>query len=140
MPKISLIVAAYNIEDYIERCVKSLINQTFTDIEIVIVNDGSTDGTLDKIKRVIKNDNRVKLINKKNEGVVAARKTGFINSTGEYILFIDGDDWLDVNTCQICNEKLIEDNYDILYYGYYMAYDNGKNIRVDVKEEILKDK
>jgi glycosyltransferase involved in cell wall biosynthesis len=142
MPKISLIVAAYNIEDYIERCIESLLNQTFTDIEIVIVNDGSTDGTLDKIKNVIKNDNRVKLIDKENEGVVEARRTGFINSTGDYILFIDGDDWLDVRTCQKCYEKLLEDNYDIVYYGYYMAYDDGKNIKVDidVKEDILKEK
>lgn len=142
MPKISLIVAAYNIEDYIERCIESLLNQTFTDIEIVIVNDGSTDNTLKKIENVIKNDNRVKLINKENKGVVEARRTGFINSTGDYILFIDGDDWLDVRTCQKCYEKLLEDNYDIVYYGYYMAYDDGKNIKVDidVKEDILKEK
>lgn len=140
MPKISLIVAAYNIEDYIERCIESLLNQTLIDIEIVIVNDGSTDGTLNKIKSVIKNDNRVKLINKKNQGVVEARKTGFINSTGEYVLFIDGDDWLDIETCQRCYEKLLEDDYDILYYGYYMAYDNGENIKVDIKEEVLNDK
>lgn len=140
MPKISLIVAAYNIEDYIERCIESLLKQTLIDIEIVIVNDGSTDGTLNKIKSVIKNDNRVKLINKKNEGVVEARRTGFISSTGEYVLFIDGDDWIDVKTCQRCYEKLAEDDYDILCYGYYMAYDDGRNIKVDIKEEILTEK
>lgn len=140
MPKISLIVAAYNIEDYIERCIESLLKQTFTDIEIVIVNDGSTDGTLNKIESLIKNDNRVKLINKENEGVVEARRTGFINSTGEYVLFIDGDDWLDTKACQKCYEKLLEDSYDILYYGYYIAYDNEKNIKVEIKEEILNEK
>ena len=136
MPKISLIVAAYNIEDYIERCIESLLNQTFADIEIIIVNDGSTDGTLKKIESVIKNDNRVKLINKKNEGVVEARRTGFVNSTGEYVLFIDGDDWIDTKTCQMC----FENNYDILYFGYYVAYDYGKNIKVEIKEEILNNK
>ncbi|MCF0149549.1 MAG: glycosyltransferase family 2 protein [Clostridium sp.] len=140
MPKISLIVAAYNIEDYIERCIESLLKQTFSDIEIIIVNDGSTDGTLNKIENAIKNDNRVKVINKENEGVVEARRTGFINATGEYVLFIDGDDWIDTKTCEKCYEKLIEDDYDILYYGYYMAYDNGKKIKVEIKEEILKDK
>ena len=140
MPKISLIVAAYNIEYYIERCIESLLKQTFTDIEIVIVNDGSTDGTLDKIKSVIKDDNRVKLINKKNEGVVEARRTGLINSTGEYVLFIDGDDWIDTKTCEKCYKKLLEDNYDILYYGYWIAYDNKKNIKVDIKEKVLNEK
>ncbi len=140
MPKISLIVAAFNIENYIERCIESLLNQTLIDIEIVIVNDGSTDSTLNKIENMINNDNRVKLINKENAGVVEARRTGFINSTGEYVLFIDGDDWIDIETCKRCYEKLIEDNYDILYYGYYMAYDDGRNIKVEVNEEILDDK
>lgn len=142
MIKVSLIVAAYNIEDYIERCIESLLKQTCTDIEIVIVNDGSTDNTLSKIESIVKNDNRVKIINKKNEGVVEARRIGLLNSSGEYVIFIDGDDWIDIETCQKCYEKLQKDNYDIGYYGYYVAYDNGKNIKVDIdiKDKILRGK
>lgn len=81
--KVSVIVAAYNIEDYIERCINSVINQSFSDIEIIVVNDGSTDSTLEKLNKLKNYDKRIKIINKENEGLIEARKTGFKNSVGD---------------------------------------------------------
>ncbi len=126
MPKVSIIVAAYNIERYIERSLRSVINQTLNDIEIIIVNDGSTDNTLKVIENICEGDKRVKIINKKNGGLIEARKTGFKNSTGEYVLFIDGDDWLELNAVEILYNNSISDNVDVLCYGFQYAYDSGK--------------
>ena len=126
MSKVSIIVAAYNIETYIDRCLDSLTNQTFDDLEIIVVNDGSTDNTLNKIMKKKSIDNRIKIIDKENQGLIEARKSGFSYATGEYILFIDGDDWLDNNTIKILYEKAISKNYDIVQYKYLEAYDSGK--------------
>ena len=76
MAKVSIIIAAYNIEDSIERCLISCMNQTFQDIEIIVVNDGSTDSTLEKINKCTYYDSRVKIIDKKNAGLIEARKSG----------------------------------------------------------------
>ena len=129
MPKVSIIVAAYNIEKYIERSLKSIIHQTLNDIEIIIVNDGSTDNTLNVIENICKKDSRVKIINKKNAGLIEARKTGFKNATGEYVLFVDGDDWIELNTIETLYNNSISDNIDILCYGFKYAYDSGKIVK-----------
>lgn len=129
MPKVSIIVAAYNIEKYIIRCLDSLINQTFKDIEIIVVNDGSIDNTLQKIKELSKNDKRIKVIDKQNGGLIEARKSGFKEARGSYVLFIDGDDWLKSNTIEILYNKAIENNYDIVCYKFLCAYDDGKLVK-----------
>ncbi|WP_226667503.1 glycosyltransferase family 2 protein [Metabacillus litoralis] len=129
MPKVSLIIAAYNIEDYIEKCIDSLTNQTFYETEIIIVNDGSTDNTLKIVENLSKIDSRIKIINKKNEGAIEARESGFKVARGEYVLFIDGDDWLDRNAISILYNKAKEDNFDIVCYKFYKAYDNGEIVR-----------
>ena len=86
MKKVSIIIPAYNIEDYIERCILSCINQTFRDIEIIVVNDGSTDKTLENINKLKTKDDRIVVIDKKNEGSMEARKSGWNIAKGEYIL------------------------------------------------------
>lgn len=137
MIKISIIVAAYNIENYIEKCINSLINQTFKDIEIVVVNDGSTDTTASKIIDLARKDSRIKVVNKKNEGLIEARRTGLENSTGDYLIFIDGDDWLDLECCEKVYKKIEEHNCDVVNYTYYMAYENGENIRYEITSKSL---
>lgn len=126
MKSVSVIVAAYNIEDYIDRCINSIINQSFNEIEIVVVNDGSTDGTLKKIKQFKSRDNRIKIIDKNNEGLIEARKTGLKVAKGDYILFVDGDDWLE----QECIEKLVnsavKNDADIVLYNIYNTNGNNK--------------
>ena len=96
-PLISIIIPAYNAEKYIEECVNSTISQTYKNIEIIVVNDGSTDQTADIISALAKKDNRIKLFNKTNGGVSSARNYGIEKSRGEYIFFIDSDDFIDPN-------------------------------------------
>ena len=96
MEEVSVIIIAYNIEQYIEKCIKSVINQTFKEIEILIVNDGSTDKTLSIINEWALKDKRIKIINQVNKGAIEARKAGLDKCNGKYVLFVDGDDWLEL--------------------------------------------
>lgn len=121
MPKVSLIVSAYNIENYIKKCMESLIYQSFKDIEIIVVNDGSTDNTLKKIEQMRKIDSRINVINQSNEGVMRARENGFKVAKGEYLLFVDGDDWLAEDAIEILYKKAKQNNYDIVCYKFYFA-------------------
>ena len=125
MSKISIIVAAYNIENYIKRCLESLISQTYNNIEIIVVNDGSTDNTEEVINNLSKLDKRICLINKKNEGLVECRKTGFEYATGDYILFIDGDDYLRKDAISLLYEHAKCGEYDIIQYNYVLVYHDG---------------
>lgn len=111
--KFSIVVPAYNVEKYIERCLSSLVNQTYRDIEIVVVDDGSEDKTPEICDGFAKNDSRVTVIHKKNGGVSTARNTALENTHGDYVLFVDSDDSIEVSSC----ERLLpfaEAGYDIL--------------------------
>ena len=103
MAKVSIIIPVYNVESYLRRCLDSVVNQTLKDIEIILVNDGSTDGSLAICEEYAKNDDRIKIITRKNGGLSAARNTGLDNATSEYIGFIDSDDWVDkpLSTCDL---------------------------------------
>lgn len=124
-PKVSIIVIAYNIEQYIDRCLDSIINQTFKDIEIIVVNDGSTDRTLNKILDKSYKDDRIKIIDKKNEGSIEARKSGYEVATGDYILFVDGDDWIKDSSIEILYSTAIKGNYDVVCFKFLWAHSNG---------------
>lgn len=133
MCKASVIIPAYNVENYIERCILSCINQTFKDIEIIVVNDGSTDKTLEKIEYYKSKDNRIVVIDKKNEGVNEARRSGFEIANGEYILFVDGDDWIKDNTIEVLYKEAKKKNYDIVQYKWI-----EKNNKNEYKSEMSK--
>ena len=92
MPKISVIIPVYNVEKYLARCLDSVIAQTFSDIEIICINDGSTDNAGQILSEYAKKDKRIKIITQENSGVVAARNNGIASSVGEYIYPLDGDD------------------------------------------------
>lgn len=129
MIKISIIVPVYNTEIYIERCLESIICQNFKDIEIIIINDASTDNSLEKIKKFLLKDKRIKLINKeKNEGLSSARNSGIKISKGEYILHIDSDDWIEQNYLQTMYESAIREEADIVISDFFIDFDNGKKI------------
>lgn len=98
---VSIIIPVYNCEGYIEKCLKSLINQTYENIEIIVVDDGSEDNSLDICKKVALSDNRVKVFNKENNGVSSARNYGISKSNGQYICFVDADDWVDERYCEV---------------------------------------
>lgn len=100
MPKISIVVIGYNVEAYIEQCIESLLVQTYDDYDIVYVDDGSRDSSFEKVQRMQENHPELIALKKANGGIVSARKFGVQNSSGEYICFMDGDDWAD--------EKMLE--------------------------------
>lgn len=127
MKTISVIIILYNMENYAEHCINSVLNQTFQDIEIILVDDGSDDTTPQICDSYAQKDSRVKVIHKKNGGLVSARKAGLEVSEGELISFIDGDDWID------------EDQYEHLYniYQKYRPDIICAGIIRDKKEEIL---
>ncbi len=118
MKKISIIVPIYNEEENLRKCIESLINQTYKELEIILINDGSTD----KSKEIIESfkDKRIVAIHKKNTGISDTRNTGIDKSTGDYIMFVDSDDYLELN----CIERLIEtaekENSEIVMFNYYL--------------------
>lgn len=129
MAKVSIIIAAYNVELYIERCLDSAVEQTLKDIEIIVVNDGSTDDTLEKILIYANRDSRIKIVDKKNEGLIEARKSGLEVASGEFLMFVDGDDWIDIKACEKLYKKSIELDLDILCYGLYHAFDDHLELK-----------
>jgi glycosyltransferase involved in cell wall biosynthesis len=102
--KLSIIVPVYNAEKFLDKCLESLKNQTIKDIEIILVNDGSTDNSLEICNKYAQNDSRIKVLTQKNSGQSKARNVGIDNSNGEYIAFTDSDDWVDLDYY----EKLVE--------------------------------
>ena len=117
-PKVSVVVRAYNVEKYILECLESLCNQTLKDIEILVCDDCSTDGTLDIAKSVAEKDSRVKILAKdKNRGTLLNRKSGVDAATGEYVMFLDGDDYYSAEACEKAYNAIKEQNTDILQFG-----------------------
>ncbi|WP_343347203.1 glycosyltransferase [Terrisporobacter petrolearius] len=121
-PLLSIIVPAFNIENYISRCLESLINQNYKNIEIIVVDDGSKDKTGEIIDDYAKQDYRIKFIHKKNEGVSIARNTGIDIAKGDYIGFVDGDDTVDKEMFEILIKNAVDYNADISHCGYKMVF------------------
>ena len=124
---VSIIITAYNVEKYIQDAIKSCMNQTFNDIEIIIVEDCSTDSTLSLIEKLMEEDERIHLIqNEKNSGAGQSRRNGLDNAKGEYFLLLDGDDWIESNFIEELYNKSIETNADIVSGGIKILHPNGK--------------
>ena len=125
-PKISVIVTCYNLEKYIEECLDSITNQTFQDFECIIVNDGSTDNTAKVISKYVKKDSRFKLIEKEHGGVSTARNIGFDVANGEYVIFLDGDDFFSSKLIGQMHRKISKESADIVVCNYNSYYDSMK--------------
>lgn len=132
MFKVSVVVPVYNVEKYITRSLLSLLNQTLDNIEIIIINDGSTDNSLSIVKNIIKNhskdNNKITLISRENKGLVATRAEGINIASGDYIIHLDSDDWVEPNWLQLMYEMACKDNSDIVMCDYTEIYSN-KEIR-----------
>ncbi|MGL5963481.1 MAG: glycosyltransferase family 2 protein [Fusobacteriaceae bacterium] len=134
--KLSVIIPAYNVENYIERCIESVCNQTEKNLEIIVVNDGSTDKTKKKLEKFQKKDKRIIVINKVNGGLSSARNAGINIAKGEYICHLDGDDWIEKTAYEKMLNLAIEKNLDIVISDYYDDYDNKKIVKnYDIKLE-----
>ena len=126
-PKVSIIIPVYNSEKYLDECLKSVINQTLKEIEIICVNDGSKDNSLEILKKYQEKDPRIVVIDKKNAGVSAARNDGMNAARGEYIEFLDSDDRIDKETCETAYNMIKDKDADILCFGWRNFTDNGES-------------
>ncbi len=131
--KVSIIVPIYNVEQYLEECVNSILNQTYNNIEILLVDDCATDKSGDIAKQFEEKDSRCKYIKReKNGGLSAARNTGIKNATGDFLCFIDSDDWISDDYVQSMLELAKKDNSEIVVCDYYMViedrYEDGNSL------------
>ena len=129
-PLISVIVPVFNIEDYIEQCLSSLQAQTMKDIEIIVIDDGSTDNSGHICDSFSEKDPRFKVIHKKNEGLSAARNDGLSISKGKYIMFVDGDDWVDPEFCETPYNVAEETNTEIVIFEWANHKNNNEKTMV----------
>ena len=124
----SIIMPAYNAEPYLHEAITSILSQSFTNFELIVVNDGSHDHTLDICKSFAKNDNRLKLIDKKNEGVAVARNTALDIAKGNYVMFVDSDDIVYPDALQLLYDSLQQDDYDYLRFEYKTIDSQGRDL------------
>ena len=148
MVKFSIIVPVYNVEKYLRECIDSLINQTYKDFEIILVDDGSPDNSPQICDEYAKNDNRIKVIHKENGGVTSARKVGANSATGDYIVCVDADDWVENTYLEEFSNAIEIDNSDVVCCEDYvdngiekvykpMSYKEGLYKREDIEKEIF---
>lgn len=126
-PIISIIVPIYNVESYLERCIESILNQSFKEFELILVNDGSTDSCKDICNEYKKRDSRIVVVNKKNEGVSSARNLGLDLAKGEYIGFIDPDDFINKDMYKILFDTIQANNSDMVICDYYKVNEDDIN-------------
>lgn len=127
---VSIVIPIYNVEKYIDKCICSVKNQTYKNLEIILVNDGSPDNCKEIIENYSKLDSRIKIINKNNGGLSDARNAGLNLATGDYICFIDGDDYVELDMVEQSINKLNKSNSDVLIFSFY-------NEDVDLYENII---
>lgn len=160
MKKISVIIPCYNVEKYINKCLDSVLNNTLKDIEVIVINDGSTDNTLNLLKQY--KDDRIILIDKENAGVAMARNDGIKKATGEYITFIDSDDYIDSNAYEkmynkakkfdldliACDAKMVYSDHDVIIPSKINDDSTNKDLMINAyaviwnklyKKELIKD-
>ena len=122
MDRISIIVPVYNAASYLEQCISSLLNQTYSDIEVLLIDDGSTDNSGAICEEFAEKDKRVVYIRQQNQGVSVARNTGLDRASGEWITFVDSDDWVMPQMCERVLNTAIENNADVVIWSYLSHY------------------
>lgn len=129
MSKISVVVPIYNPGKKLNKCIKSILNQTFTDFELILVNDGSTDSSLHICNKYKDKDSRIKVINKNNEGSILTRRRGIEESTSNYIMFVDADDWVDTRILELLYKEIINNDVDIVACNSYKVLGDNAIIK-----------
>lgn len=120
---ISIIVPVFNASMYVAQCIESVLNQTYTDFELILINDGSTDNSLEICQSYSFDENRIKILDKQNEGVSPSRNIGIEKSSGSWVMFLDADDWLEPHCLSTCIEKVNAKDVDLLCFNHY--YNKG---------------
>ncbi|MBS5190335.1 MAG: glycosyltransferase family 2 protein [Lachnospiraceae bacterium] len=133
-PLVSVIVPIYNVEKYLGQCIDSLVNQTYRELEIILVDDGSKDNSGSICDIYAKEDFRVKVIHKSNGGLSSSREAGINVASGDYVMIIDGDDWINTDTIQECMDCIVKEaDLQCVLFSYVKEYPN-KSIPVKVME------
>lgn len=133
MSKVSVVVPIYNPGKKLMKCIKSILTQTFGEIELILVNDGSTDNSLKICERYKQKDKRIVVIDKENEGSIATRRVGVEASKSDYIMFVDSDDWIDKNAIKLLYEETIKSDSDITVCKHVKVIGNQKFIKQEYK-------
>ena len=129
-PKVSIIIPVYNVEKYLAECLDSVVNQTLPDIQIICVNDGSTDGSLAILQEYAARDSRIEVIDKPNEGNPgAARNAGIPRVRGKYMYFLDSDDWIDSTLCEKAYYRLESTGADVVFFFFHEIAEHGQKNR-----------
>ena len=136
---ITVAIPIYNVEKYLERCIKSIINQTYKNIEILLVNDGSPDNSKEIMEKYKENDKRIKCFYKKNGGLSDTRNYAINIASGKYICFIDGDDYIDNTFVEKLYNKIIEDKSDLAWCNFTLVNDDGKYDEIIINDKNIYD-
>ncbi len=132
MKTVSIIIPVYNLEKYIENCLNSIVNQTYENLEIICVDDGSADKSAEKIKAIVEKDSRVKYFYRENAGVSAARNLGLEKVTGDYVMFVDGDDYMHLQTVELLLNEIEKYGCDMV------CAEHRYTQRLDERQEVIK--
>ncbi len=136
MPKFSIIIPVYNVEEYLGECLESIVNQSFKDFEVICVNDGSTDNSLKILQKYAEKDERFKVLNQENQGQGVARNNALKIANGEYILFVDPDDFVEFDMLEVLEARLNVQNVDIAFFDYQIFGENTKTKIVRFMDEM----
>lgn len=134
--KVSIIVPVYNVASYLDACLSSCVNQTFRNIEIIVVDDGSTDESPHIIAKYAEKDKRIKVITKENQGLVYARKSGLETACGEYVFHLDGDDYIESNTIELLYDEAVKSGADYIASNYCSIYLRSGEKQLSSKSDV----
>lgn len=132
MPEISVIVPVYNAEEYLERCIKSILNQSFTDFELILVDDGSTDSSPFLCDKAREKDNRIRVVHKDNGGVSSARNCGIDSSKGKYLIFCDSDDYVEQDWLELMYKAVTKDGADVGVCGFKFIFSDEEEKNTEI--------
>lgn len=135
LPLISVIVPIYNVAPWLPRCLDSIVGQTYKNLEIILIDDGSTDNSLEICQTYGAKDTRIKIIHQENKGVSAARNAGLDNAQGDFIMFVDPDDWLTLDACEKLLDTQQQTQTDVVMGNFYYSRENSPNaLAIEIKE------
>lgn len=134
---ISIIVPAYNVAPYLPKCLDSLVNQTYRDLEIICVNDGSKDNSLKILEEYSQKDKRIRIINRENRGISCSRNEALDIAQGEWTMFVDSDDWIDLNTCESALNLAIQHQADVIMWAYMREFRNHSLPKYYISQAIV---
>lgn len=128
--QITIIIPVYNVANYLCRCIESIINQTYQNLEIICIDDGSTDDSGKLLDRYAKIDERIIVLHTENQGVSAARNTAISRATGKFLMFVDGDDWIELDSCEIAMRYMEKQPVDLLMWSYLREYEGHSTPKI----------